>query len=84
MRGNPKYNYGDLVEFECDGIKVGAIAIVDRFGTFADPSDVSYDIFVSSENCLYKHCNEKWVIKKIGWVPEEEVWSYVWPKKDEN
>jgi hypothetical protein len=44
-------------------VKEGLIHIVDRYGTFEDNSDVSYDIYVGNENTLYKHINEKYVIK---------------------
>ena len=75
MRGKPKYNYGDVVKFKCgDDIKEGIIAIIDRWGTFEDNSDVSYDIMNKEENILYKHFGEKFVIEKIGEVPEEEIW----------
>lgn len=63
MKGKPKYNLNNLVKFEIDGeIKEGRIYIIDKYGTFADPSDVSYDIMVDSENCLYKHINEKYIL----------------------
>lgn len=63
MKGKPKYNLNNLVKFELDGeIKEGRIYIIDKYGTFADPSDVSYDIMVDSENCLYKHINEKYIL----------------------
>lgn len=39
----------------------GKIRIIDAYGTFEDPSDVSYDILV--DNCLYKHINEQMIIK---------------------
>ena len=63
MKGNPKYQYGNLVKFELDGeIKEGTIYIIDKYGTFEDDSDVSYDILVGNENCLYKHINEKYIL----------------------
>lgn len=66
MLGKPKYKVGQMVEFMCgeNDTRVGEIYIVDRFGTFSDPTDVSYDIMVESENCLYKHITESLVIKK--------------------
>ena len=76
MLGKPKYNYGDVVKFKLgDDIKEGIIAIIDRWGTFFDDSDVSYDIMNKEENILYKHCGEKYVIEKIGEVPKEEIWK---------
>ena len=70
MKGQPKYKLGDKVEFTLsDKTYTGIIHIVDEFGTWMDPSDVSYDIFVEKdkdiENCLVKHINEKLVIKKL-------------------
>lgn len=66
MRGKPKYKLGQMVEFMCgeNDTRVGEIYIVDRFGTFSDPTDVSYDIMVESENMLYKHINEKYIVKR--------------------
>ena len=76
MLGKPKYNYGDIVKFKFnDDVKEGIIAIIDRWGTFEDDSDVSYDIMNKEENILYKHFGEKFVIEKIGEVPEEEIWK---------
>ena len=62
MKGNPKFKEGDSVQFSCNGkLKNGIIYIVDKYGTFEDPSGVSYDILVEKENCLYKHFTEKLV-----------------------
>ena len=64
MKGNPKFQYGNLVKFELNGeIKEGIVYIIDKYGTFEDDSDVSYDILVTNEkeNCLYKHINEKYL-----------------------
>lgn len=59
MVGNPKYKIGDDVSFTLENdIKQGEIYIVDKYGTFEDDSDVSYDIFVKSDNVLYKHVKE--------------------------
>lgn len=59
MVGNPKYKIGDNVSFTLEKeIKQGEIYIVDKYGTFEDDSDVSYDIFVKSDNVLYKHVKE--------------------------
>lgn len=63
MKGHPKYQYGNLVKFELNGeIKEGTVYIIDKYGTFEDDSDVSYDILVGNENCLYKHINEKYIL----------------------
>ncbi len=59
MVGKPKYKIGDNVSFTLENeIKQGEIYIVDKYGTFEDDSDVSYDIFVKSDNVLYKHVKE--------------------------
>ena len=70
MIGKPKYDYGETVCFKVnwDGnprVITGTIEIIDRFGTFEDDSDVSYDIYVEAENMLYKHINEKAVFKPV-------------------
>ena len=63
MKGHPKYQYGNLVKFKLNGeIKEGTVYIIDKYGTFEDDSDVSYDILVGNENCLYKHINEKYIL----------------------
>lgn len=62
MRGKPKYKIGDKVRFECNGELVsGSIYIVDSYGTWEDPSDVSYDI-MSDQECLYKHIREDYIL----------------------
>lgn len=67
MRGKSKFDYGQKVRFTISDQednameKIGSIEIIDRYGTFFDPSDVSYDILVEAENCLYKHITEKLV-----------------------
>lgn len=70
MLGNPKYTRGQRVRFTFWSArypepvtKTGCVEIIDRWGTFDDPSDVSYDILVKNEeeNCLYKHIPEKLV-----------------------
>lgn len=67
MIGKPKYKENDKVEFTVDekDTRVGVIYVVDKYGTFFDKSDVSYDIYVEEENTLYKHFNEKYVKRKI-------------------
>ena len=67
MRGKPKYDYCDIVTFKCDGeIKEGIVVIIDRYGTFFDSSDVSYDLLVDADKCLYKHFREDYLIEKLG------------------
>ena len=67
MKGQPKFKYGDKVTFTWgkDEEKEGTIYIIDKYGTWDDPSDVSYDI-MSEDNgrkCLFKHITEKYVSK---------------------
>jgi hypothetical protein len=67
MIGKPKYKEDCKVEFEFNGVQLreGVVYVVDKYGTFFDKSDVSYDIYVEEENMLYKHINEKYVRRKI-------------------
>ena len=76
MLGKPKYTYGDVVKFECDGEKTGAVAIIDRYGTFEQNEEPSYDLLNKDENILYKHCRESWIIEKVGEMPREEIWKW--------
>lgn len=64
MLGSPKYKQGDEVRFVLDGEEfVGMVYIVDRWGTFEDSRDVSYDILVDGvDRCLYKHVSEGCVV----------------------
>lgn len=63
MIGYPKYNLRNKVRFQFNGeTKEGRVVVVDKYGTFMDKSDVSYDIMVKSENTLYKHINEKFIL----------------------
>ena len=69
MKGNPKYEVNDVVEFELDeGLIVqGYVFVVDKYGVFEDNSDVYYDVFVESmDNLLVKHIKEPFIIRKIG------------------
>ena len=75
MLGKPKYHENDLVEFQWlkdKPNKVGIVYIVDKWGTLSDNSDVSYDILVKEENMLYKHISERYVVKYLGNVLNEE------------
>lgn len=68
MIGCPKYDFGDIVKFKLEDKELsGAIGIVDKYGTFFDDSDVSYDIMVYEPiKIFYKHIPEKFIIEKIG------------------
>lgn len=70
MLGKPKYKIGDLVSFSVvfQGEELnltGTIEIVDAYGTFGYPEDVSYDIMVEDfpgmGRTLCKHNPEKTV-----------------------
>lgn len=57
-----KYEYGDWVKFKikmfestAENEYVGQIAIIDRYGTFEQNEEPSYDIYVPEMNCLFKH-----------------------------
>lgn len=67
MKGHPKYKKGQMVKFSLmNETKEGSIYIIDEYGTFEDASDVSYDIFVEPENCLYKHIREDLIMQNIN------------------
>ena len=66
MRGKPKFKYEEKVKFKIgEETKEGTIYIIDEYGTFSDPSDVSYDIMSTYDGrkCLFKHVTEKLVSK---------------------
>lgn len=69
MIGKPKYNINDEVEFDIqiedkNYVLIGKIFIIDKYGTFEQNDDVSYDIMVDhlplhdNEPCLFKHIIE--------------------------
>ena len=68
MRGFPKFNIGDKVHFEFTindekYSEDGEVVVVDKFGTWDDDSDVSYDIKLE-DGSWYKHVNEKFVTSR--------------------
>ena len=78
MLGKPKYNCKDIVKFKLEDKEyIGEVWIVDKYGTWDDPSDVSYDILVKdafkegdeyykpygNNDCLFKHISERLVEK---------------------
>ena len=80
MLGKPKYNCTDIVKFKLEGKEyIGEVWIIDKYGTWDDPSDVSYDILVEDafkegdkyyklgkdNSCLFKHITEKLIIEKL-------------------
>ena len=69
MIEKPKYSRNEKVAFLFDNGKekrkvVGRIAIIDRFSTFEQKIEVSYDIF-AEDGCLHKHVVESDVLKKL-------------------
>lgn len=65
MKGFPKYKIGDKVHFKftVEDKKYsedGEVVVVDKYGTFEDDSDVSYDIRLE-DGSWWKHINEKYV-----------------------
>lgn len=62
MKGKPQFKVGDKVRFFVqDTMYTGYVYIVDAYGTFDYPDDVSYDIMLEDERCLYKHIPEIYV-----------------------
>ena len=79
MIGKPKFNYGDIVAFQLkDGKYKGEVHIIDKYGTFENPNEPSYDILVKdaykegdryykpngNNDCLFKHISEHMIITK--------------------
>ena len=65
MKGFPKFKVGDKVHFEfiINNKKYsedGEIVVVDKYGTWFDSSDVSYDIKLE-DGSWWKHISEKYV-----------------------
>lgn len=63
-----KYEYGDWVKFKIKMLEneeakdiVGQVAIIDKYGTFEQNEEPSYDIYVPEMNCLFKHCRQSGV-----------------------
>jgi len=64
----PKYDYNDVVSFkikdenDLEHILTGKVYIIDRYGTFEQHEEVSYDImvddFIDGIPCLIKHIRE--------------------------
>lgn len=78
MKGHPKFNCKDIVKFKLEDKEyIGEVWIVDKYGTWDDSSDVSYDILVKdafkegdehyhpngNNDCLFKHITERLVEK---------------------
>lgn len=65
--GCPRYDYGDTVRFAwgSDGEKAGVVQIIDAYGTFEQNLEPSYDVYIESEQCLYKHICESEILGKV-------------------
>ena len=64
----PKYKINDRVTFTLnDKVITGTIAIVDAYGTFENPNEISYDIIAAWEgiDTLFKHIGEHMILKKV-------------------
>lgn len=64
----PKYKIDDRVTFTLgDKVIIGTIAIVDAYGTFENPNEVSYDIIAvwEGKDTLFKHIGEHLVLQKV-------------------
>ena len=64
----PKYKIDDRVIFTLDDKAItGTVAIVDAYGTFENPNEVSYDIIAVWEgrDTLFKHIEEHMILKKV-------------------
>ena len=60
-----KYNYGDKVQFYIrfdaqspEQLIEGYVFIIDKYGTFEQQEEPSYDVFVPEMNMLFKHFRE--------------------------
>lgn len=61
------YDVNDNVRFELRGEMReydGVIFIADKYGIFEDNTQPYYDIFVKSENMLYKHIPQTSILRK--------------------
>ena len=57
------YKEGQIVKFKINNIiKEGIILIVDKYGTFEQNKEPSYDIMVTEENTLYKHIIQSMIV----------------------
>lgn len=64
IMAEPKFKVGDKVKFILDGETiVGEVAIVDRYGTFMQTEEPSYDILAvwNGEKTLIKHVGQRGV-----------------------
>lgn len=90
MLGKPKYDYNDIVKFKIrmsdeDVEEVeGSIAIIDRWGTFEQNEEVSYDVYSIKDNILYKHITEpNLTFVRKGTEEESLDYQYKDPKRED-
>lgn len=72
----PKYKENDKVKFKLiynnkEYTIIGEIYIIDKYGTFEQNEEPSYDIYVdnfinTNKPCLVKHIRESAIIEKVG------------------
>lgn len=61
--GRPFFHYQDPVSIPWKGeTKEGVICGIDAYGTFGQKEEPSYDVYISKENCLYKHIRESEIL----------------------
>ena len=71
----PKYKENDKVKFNLsynnkEYTIIGEIYIIDKYGTFEQNEEPSYDIYVdnfidTNKPCLVKHIRESFIIEKV-------------------
>ena len=57
------FNYGDLVQFDFESngqiqVITGTVEIIDKYGTFEQNEEPSYDLYRKENNTLYKHIRQ--------------------------
>ena len=69
---NLLYKKGELVQFDLDGeVITGSIEIIDRYGTFEQCEEPSYDIYRKDNNTLYKHVRQSLIKGSVGMAPDD-------------
>ena len=81
----PKYDYGDVLVFHMNEVKnwdgetvfeeqdiEGVVEIIDRYGTFEQNEEPSYDLYNKERNTLFKHIRQSAIIKKVRVASEDE------------
>ena len=64
--GQPIFKLGDRVQFKFENrLKTGTVEIVDRYGTFEQNEEPSYDVMSvhKGQPCLFKHIRESSLTK---------------------